>query len=115
MEVGIDIEQNERFKNVTEKFLERAFTKNEIAYAKKFINSHENFCALWCVKESVVKAFSNRKLCFQDIEVASTKEGRPFIVLNDTIKNELKKANAKEIKISLSHTKDYSTAICIIN
>lgn len=115
MEVGIDIEQNERFKNVSQKFLERAFTKNEIAYAQKFTNSHENFCALWCVKEAVVKAFSNRKLCFQDIEVASTKEGRPFIVLNDTIKNELKKANAKEIKISLSHTKDYSTAICIIN
>lgn len=115
MEVGIDIEQNERFKNVSEKFLKRAFTASEIEYASKFKNSYENYCSLWCVKESVVKAFSNRKLCFQDIEVSATAEGRPFVVLNDVIKNELKKAGASEIKISLSHSKDYSTAICIIN
>ena len=115
MEVGIDIEQNERFKTVSKKFIERAFTKNEIAYASKFENSYQNFCAFWCVKEAVVKAFSNRKLCFQDIEISCTEEGRPFIVLNEVIKNELQKANAKEIKISISHTKDYTTAICIIN
>ena len=114
MEVGIDIEQNERFKHVSQKFIERAFTSAEIKYAQNFKNSHENFCALWCVKEAVVKAFSNRKLCFQNIEVSSTKEGKPFIFLNDTIKNELNKLGASEIKISLSHTKQYSTAICII-
>ena len=115
MEVGIDIEQNERFKHVSQKFLERAFTPAEISYALKFKNSYENFCSMWCVKEAVVKAFSNRKLCFQDIEIASTIEGRPYIVLNKTIKAELKKAGAKKIKISLSHSKEYSTAICIIN
>ena len=115
MEVGIDIEQNERFKNVSENFLKRAFTESEIKYASKFKNSYENFCALWCVKESVVKAFSNRSLSFQEIEVASTAEGRPYIVLNETIKKELEKAGAKEIKISISHSKEYSTAICIIN
>lgn len=115
MEVGIDIEQNERFKSVSQNFLKRAFTKAEIEYASKFKNSYENFCSLWCVKEAVVKAFSNRKLAFQEIEVASTAEGRPYIVLNETIKKELKKAGAKEIKISLSHSKEYSTAICIIN
>jgi phosphopantetheine--protein transferase-like protein len=87
----------------------------EIEYASKFKNSHENYCSLWCVKEAVVKAFSNRKLCFQDIEVSSTPLGRPYIILNETIKKELEKAGAKEIKISLSHSKDYSTAICIIN
>lgn len=115
MEIGIDIEQNERFKIVSDAFLKRAFTKNEIEYAKKFKNAYENYCAFWCVKEAVVKAFSNRKLCFQEIEVSATEEGRPFIVLNDTIKNELYKAGATEIKISISHSKDYSTAICIIN
>lgn len=114
MEVGIDIEQNERFKNVSQKFLERAFTPAEIKYASKFKNSHENFCSMWCVKEAVVKAFSNRKLCFQDIEISSTEEGRPFIVINSTIKAELEKFGANEIKISLSHSKEYSTAICII-
>ena len=114
MEVGIDIEQNERFKNVTEKFIERAYTKNEIAYATKFVNRHEQFCALWCVKEATVKAFSNLKIPFQEIEVSATPEGRPFIVKNETILNELKKAGCTEIKVSLSHSKDYSTAIVLI-
>lgn len=115
MEVGIDIEQNARFKTVSESFLKRAFTPAEIAYAQKFKNAHEHYCAFWCVKEAVVKAFSNRKIAFQNIEISSTTEGRPFIVLNETIKNELAKSNAKEIKISISHSKEYSTAICIIN
>ena len=35
MEIGIDIEQNERFKHVGENFLKRAFTQSEIAYAEK--------------------------------------------------------------------------------
>ena len=68
MEVGIDIEKNERFKNVSAHLIERAFTKSEIEYAKKFVNSHEQFCAFWCVKEACVKAFSNLKIPYQEIE-----------------------------------------------
>ena len=82
MEIGIDIEQNSRFLNLTEKFINRAYTKREVEVAKSFKNYHEIFCSYWCVKESVVKAFSNRKLNFQDIEIANTEEGRPFIIKN---------------------------------
>lgn len=114
MEIGIDIEQNERFKHVTNKFIERAFTKNEIAYANRFTNKHEQFCSLWCVKEATVKAFSNLKIPFQEIEVSSTAEGRPFIVKNLTIKENLEKLGFSEIKVSLSHSKDYSTAVVLI-
>ena len=114
MEIGIDIEQNERFKHVTQRFIERAYTKSEIEYAERFTNKHEQFCALWCVKEATVKAFSNLKICFQDIEVKATPEGRPYIVKNDVIKKELKKLGFSEIKISLSHSKDYSTAVVLI-
>lgn len=114
MEIGIDIEQNERFKNVTQKFIERAFTKNEIAYAEKFVNKHEQYCSLWCVKEATVKAFSNLAICFQDIEVKATPEGRPYIEKNEIISKELEMLGFSEIKISLSHSKDYSTAVVLI-
>lgn len=114
MEIGVDIEQNERFKNVSKHFLERVYTKNELSYAFRFKNSYEHLCAMWCVKEATVKAFSNLKIPFKDIEVSATSDGKPFIVKNQTILNELKKANCSEIKISLSHSKDYSTATCII-
>ena len=114
MEIGVDIEKNERFKTVSKHFLERVYTQNELLYAHKHKNSHEHLCAFWCAKEATVKAFSNLKIPFLEIEISATPEGKPFIVKNETILNELKKANCTEIKISLSHSKDYSTATCII-
>ena len=114
MELGIDIEQNERFINISENFKNRAFTASEIEYAEKRTNKHQVYCSFWCVKESVVKAFSNRALNFQQINILATTEGRPYIEMNETIKNELKNLGMTEIKISISNTKDYSTAVCII-
>lgn len=114
MEIGVDIEQNDRFKKLSKHFIERVYTINEIAYANKFKNSHEHLCAFWCAKEATVKAFSNLKIPFLEIEVSATKEGKPFIVKNQTILSELKKLGFSEIKISLSHSKDYSTATCLI-
>jgi holo-[acyl-carrier protein] synthase len=114
MELGIDIEQNERFKDISEKFKNRAFTPSEIEYAEKRANKHQVYCSFWCVKEAAVKAFSNRALDFQQVMITATEEGRPYIIKNDYIKTELKKLGMSEIKISISHAKDYSTAICII-
>ena len=115
MEVGIDIEQNERFINISEGLKKRAFTSQEIEYAEKRANKHQVYCSFWCVKEAVVKALSNLALNFQKINILSTPEGRPYIEMNETIKAELKKLGMSEIKISISNAKDYSTAICIIN
>lgn len=114
MELGIDIEQNERFKNISESFKTRAFTPSEIEYAEKRTNKHQVYCSFWCVKESVVKAFSNRALNFQQINILATEEGRPYIEMNETIKQELQKLGMSEIKISISNAKDYSTAVCLI-
>lgn len=114
MELGIDIEQNERFKDISETFKKRAFTSEEIAYAEKSVNKHQIFCSFWCVKEATVKAFSNRALNFQEINIKATEEGRPYIEMNETIKSELKKLGFSEIKISISNAKDYSTAVCIV-
>lgn len=114
MEVGIDIEENERFKNSSPKFLERAFTKNEIQRAERFLNKHEIYCSIWCVKEATIKAFSNRKISFQDIEVLTDDDGKPSLKKTKTILDELKRIQATDIKISISHSKNYSTAVCLI-
>ncbi len=114
MEIGIDIEQNERFKTLTQTCKKRTFTENELSYAKKTINEHERLCAMWCVKEATIKAFSNTKISYKEIETCVDENGKPFVVKNETVLNELKKLGMSEIKISLSHTKDYSTAICLI-
>ena len=114
MELGIDIEQNNRFIDLPESVLKKAFTKEEIAYAERHKNKHQVYCSFWCVKEATVKAFSNRTLSFQEINITATEQGRPYIVKNETITNELNKLGMSEIKISISHAKDYSTAVCLI-
>lgn len=114
MELGIDIEQNDRFIDISESFKKRAFTKEEIEYAEKKKNKHQVYCSFWCVKEATVKAFSNRSLPFQEINITATEEGRPYIIKNETISKELEKLGMSEIKISISNAKDYSTAVCLI-
>lgn len=115
MEIGIDIEKNDRFEGKTTHFLERIFTPEEIEYANLYKNTAEQYCSFWCVKEATVKAFSNLKIPFLEICTLHDKNGKPYIKLNDTIKNELKKQNKTEIKISVSNSKEYSVAICIIS
>lgn len=115
MEIGTDIEQIDRFENKSNKFLEEAFAKEEIDYAKKFKNEAEHYCAFWCVKEAVIKAFSNPKIPFLQIVTLHDEFGKPYIMLNETIKTELKKQGFEEIKISISHSKSYATAVCVLN
>ena len=114
MEIGIDIEKNERFLNITDTFKNKAYTKEEIEYAEKQKNKHHVYCSFWCVKEATVKAFSNLALSFQEINITATEDGKPYIIKNETIQNELKKLGMSEIKISISHAKEYSTAVCLI-
>lgn len=114
MEIGIDIEKNERFKDLAQNVLERTFTKNELEFAYRYKNFYEQLCAMWCVKEATVKAFSNLKIPFLEIELVHTPSGKPEIVKNKTIKAELEKLGLNEIKVSLSHSKDYATAVVLI-
>lgn len=114
MEIGIDIEENIRFKNFTDEKLEKIFTKSEILYAKKFLDKEKHFCAFWCAKEATIKAFSNKTINLKEIEICHDDTGKPYINLNKTISSELKKLNYSTIKISISHSKNYSTAICLI-
>ena len=114
MEIGIDIEKNDRFKNLSEKQLKEIFSEQEINYAKKFLNFHEHLCAFWCVKEAFVKATKNQKVEFLKIETMHNSDGSPYISFNDEIKLILKNLNCSNVKISISHTSDFSTAVCLI-
>ncbi len=114
MEIGIDIENNSRFKNMEERKLAQIFSENEIIYAKKFINYYEHLCAFWCIKEAFVKATKNTKIEFTKIETSHNDDGSPFIVINKEILETLNHIDCKNIKISLSHSKEYSTAVCLI-
>lgn len=103
--IGTDIIEVSRIRNAIKKehFLNRVFTEKEIEYAKTKKDIAETLAGIFCAKESVVKAFGTGfvGIKFHDIEILHDKFGKPFI-------SDLK------VLISISHCKDYATAVAII-
>lgn len=107
--IGCDIEENSRFENKSQKFIDRIFTKNEQEYCYKNKNYAQHFCARFCAKEAIVKALSEfdiNDVYYSDIEILNKKSGAPIA--------KIEKYPEIEIKISLSHSKTHSIANVIL-
>ena len=120
--IGVDIVDNKRFKNHIKdnKFINRIFSKKEISASKKKLNKINFFSNRFAAKESFAKALGTgfrNKLNFKDIEILNDKLGKPFYLINNKIKQIIKK-NKKianfELFLSISDEKDYSVAFTII-
>jgi holo-[acyl-carrier protein] synthase len=108
MNIGIDIEEVERFVKYVKdkKFLERIFAKEEISYSIPRKNSAQCLAARFAAKEAVWKALSTRnKFTIIDISIRNTKDGKPQVYI--------KNKEYKRINISLSHTDKYVAAVAI--
>ena len=120
--IGVDIIDNKRFRKLIKdnKFINRIFSKKEISASKKKLNKINFFSNRFAAKESFAKALGTgfrNKLNFKDIEILNDKLGKPFYLINNKIKQIIKK-NIKivnfELFLSISDEKDYSVAFTII-
>jgi holo-[acyl-carrier protein] synthase len=120
--IGVDIVDNKRFKNLIKdnKFINRIFSKKEIFASKKTLNKINFFSKRFAAKESFAKALGTgfrNNLNFKDIEIVNDNLGKPFYLINNKIKQIIKK-NKKianfELFLSISDEKDYSIAFTII-
>jgi holo-[acyl-carrier protein] synthase len=112
--IGTDIEEVARFSrllHVKPQLLQKIFTPYEWEYSKTKYQS-QTLAGIWCAKESVVKAMSglNIVLNVQDVFIAHKDNGVPFV---EKITN-LNDIDGFDIKISISHTKNYATAVCLV-
>ena len=112
--IGIDIEKSNRFEHFTESGLKRIFSKNEIEYTSKFENKSEHFCGFFCVKEALVKALGDDSLHYSEIEVLHEENGKPYVNLTPYIQSVLRENGKHKIEISISHCKDYATAVVLV-
>jgi holo-[acyl-carrier protein] synthase len=110
MNIGIDIEEVERFKKYVnnKKYLEHIFAKEEISYSFIRKNTAQHLAARFAAKEAVWKALSvkNENLSIMDILIKNTKKGRPQVYI--------KNKKYKKIDISISHTKKYVVAVALV-
>ena len=94
--IGTDIIKTSRIKNSikNKKFIKRIYSSEEIKIAKNINRNYNYFAKRYCAKEAFVKALGTGFSCnisFKDISILNDKKGKPFIKLNQKIKDIIKK------------------------
>lgn len=115
---GVDIIEvariQESIESLGESFLNKVYTKNEIAYCEsKKTQKYQSYAARFAAKEAVFKALSKElngryDITWKNIEVLNEESGRPKINLIEVNKK------ITSIDVSLSHIKETAVASAII-
>ena len=114
---GPDIIECVRIAKMIEKhgelFLNRVYTRNEIAYCSCRKSANQHYAGRWAAKEAVLKALGTgwaRGIQWTDIEIGNEIGGRPYIELDGQAKLISQQQGIQNIMISISHCRSYAIA-----
>lgn len=111
LSIGIDLVQVSRVQSsVTrfgEKFLQRVFTPDELAYAR---HRPDSLAARFAAKEAAKKALALDGIGWRDVEVVRAQTGACTIALHGEA---ARLAGPAELAVSLSHEDDFATAVVV--
>lgn len=105
----------ESIENLGDKFIQRIYTEEEIAYCNsKNIVKYQHFAARFAAKEAAFKALSEQipnkyEINWTDIEIKNNEQGKPYLVLKN-----INRESIESIDISISHCKEYAVANVVI-
>ena len=113
--IGVDIIEIDRIEKAIKKqnkFLEKIFTNKEIEYFQNRKMNIEVIAGNFAAKEAISKALGTgfRGISFLDIEVLRDELGKPIVKTYNNFKQICIDYNVSEIKVSISHCKDYAVA-----
>lgn len=119
LDIGIDIVEIERIEKALQrnkKFLDKLFTKEEIDYFKSKGLKTETIAGNFSAKEAISKALGTgiRNFNFKDIEILRDKKGKPIVKTYNNLREICIDYNVLEIKVSISHSKNYAVANAIV-
>ncbi|MFH1429786.1 MAG: holo-ACP synthase [Candidatus Margulisiibacteriota bacterium] len=119
--LGLDLVEISRIKEMAEKynsrFLDRVFTTAELEYCMtKTVMRFPELAARFAAKEAVVKALGTgmRGVSWKEVEVIRNPLGKPDILLHDRAAGIAKELGVSKIHISLTHARDTSAAIAML-
>lgn len=94
-------------------FMSGVFTESERAYYEAHGKKAETLAGMFCAKEAVAKALGTGFRGFRpnDIEIYHDEAGAPQVRLLGSAKEKFPDA---EPQVSISHCKEYATAVCIL-
>ena len=117
--IGIDIIEIDRIRESVEKFgdhfLNKIYTQKELDYCLKKKYKYQHLAARFAAKEAVYKALAtgwDADVSWQNIEISNEPNGMPIVTLQGKLKKFLSKG--KDLKISMSHSRDYVACMAII-
>lgn len=116
--LGTDIIEIGRIEKVIarygQKFLDRIFTPKEQAYCLKHKLSSRHFSGRFAAKEAVVKSLGtgiSKEINWTDIEILNDIHGKPNVYISPEIASQF---GNPTILISISHCKEYATAVALL-
>ncbi|MEN6623762.1 MAG: holo-ACP synthase [Smithella sp.] len=119
--IGIDLVENDRLNKIIIrwglKFLHRVYSEGEIEYCEKHAQSSINYGARFAAKESFLKALGigmGMGVKLNEIEVVHDEKGKPDLMLWGEAKKQIENKKIEKIHLSLTHTRNYSTAIVLL-
>jgi len=117
--VGIDIIKVSRMKEMSkkwqDKFFQRVFTENEIAYCKEKKNPYISLSVRFAAKEAVIKAIGSKAFVdMTDIEVINSDTGKPSIIIDGKLKGFFDQEGITHCHLSLSHEREYGVAYVVL-
>ncbi len=90
------------------------FTPGEINYCRSKRDSAQFFAARFAAKEAFLKALGTGQrdgISFGDVEVINDRLGKPALVLHRSALEKARIIGITQMHLSLSHIKDYATAM----
>ncbi len=117
--IGVDIIEIDRVKESVDKygdqFLNKIYTEKELEYCLSKASKYQHLAARFAAKEAVFKAIStgwSKEVGWHDIEIYNEANGMPLVKLRNGLESFL--SNDKNLKISMSHSKDYVVCMAIV-
>lgn len=119
--IGIDTTDIREMKRLVQEvgapFVEKTFSKYEIAASQNAPDRWEYLASRFAVKEAVFKALAhaarNRTFDFRIVETCNQEDGAPYIYLSSELRQLMCEAGVTKFHISITHENEYASAFVI--
>ncbi|WP_022819757.1 holo-ACP synthase [Fusobacterium russii] len=117
--IGNDIIEIERIKKalLREGFIKKLCTEKEIENLQRRGNREESYAGIFSAKEAIAKAIGIgvRTYSLTDMEILNDDLGKPYALISEKLDKIIKERfGIYNIELSISHSKEYATAVAII-
>src|SRR5271168_1949043 len=119
--LGTDLIEIERIQasmeRFGERFLERIFTAEEIAYCRRKKQPAESLAARFAAKEAGAKALGtgiSRGISWKEIEVTRKMGERPMLHFNGRAGELAEVMGVRRVQLTLSHSRNLAIAVVVV-